>query len=297
MILAVVAALLSAVGFAVSTSLQHHASGKADSQFAFPLFKRLVRQPLWFLGLVIGGVAFGLHAVALAHGPLALVQPIVVSGVVLALPARAALDRRRLSLREFGWIVLAGIGLAMFVVSIHPSIGDHGTRTTTAAWTAVIGLLLAGVLTIAAGAVEYSHRRALLLGGASGVLFGLVAGLVKMVASGVAAEGFGALLGWPLWALILTGVGGVALNQRAYQAGPLSVSMPLLNGIDICVAIAFGFLVFGETPAHRPDQIVAELVGFGLAALSVWRLIKHASYVAVIEMASRQPVPLESSPQ
>lgn len=297
MITAVLAALVSAAGFAVSTSLQHHASGKADSHLARHFFKRLVQQPLWFLGLVMGGVAFALHAVALAHGPLAVVQPIVVSGVVLALPVRAALDRRRWSLIELSWVLLAATGLTAFVVTMHPTVGSHDPKTTVAAWTAAIGLLLASLLTMTARAVRHPHQRALLLGGAAGVLFGLVAGVVKMLASEVDGGWLGALADWPLWVVVVSGIGGVAINQRAYQAAPLSVSMPILNVIDICFAVVFGFLVFGETPAHGPGQIVAEVLGFGLTAFSVWRLTKRVSADAEIGAKSHSQILIGSSPR
>jgi glucose uptake protein GlcU len=42
------------------------------------------------------------------------------------------------------------------------------------------------------------------------------------------------------------------MNQRAYQIAPLSFSMPVVNVVDIVVAILFGVLVFGEAPAHSP---------------------------------------------
>ena len=49
---------------------------------------------MWLLGQLFATLAFVLHAVALHFGPLAIVQPIVVSGIVWAVPARAALSRR-----------------------------------------------------------------------------------------------------------------------------------------------------------------------------------------------------------
>ncbi len=36
------------------------------------------------------------------------------------------------------------------------------------------------------------------------------------------------------------------MNQLAYQAARLSVTMPVLNMVDVLVAIGFGSAVFGE---------------------------------------------------
>jgi hypothetical protein len=56
--------------------------------------------------------------------------------------------------------------------------------------------------------------------------------------------------GWHLWGLIGAGALGLALNQYAYQAAPLSASLPVVNVVDVVVALAFGWVVFGEVPAH-----------------------------------------------
>ena len=48
------------------------------------LLSYLMRQPLWLLGQFLAVCAFALHASALNAGPIAVVQPIVVSGIVWA---------------------------------------------------------------------------------------------------------------------------------------------------------------------------------------------------------------------
>lgn len=74
---AVVAALGAACGFAISTSLQHRAATSATASALRDrgLVSYLVRRPRWHLGLLIGGFAFTLHAVAVTHGALAVVHP------------------------------------------------------------------------------------------------------------------------------------------------------------------------------------------------------------------------------
>ena len=64
--------------------------------------------------------------------------------------------------------------------------------------------------------------------------------------------------------LVGLGVWGLALNQRTYQRAPLSVSMPVLNVVDVLVAIAFGYLVFGEVPAHGPMSLLVDGCGIAL---------------------------------
>ena len=86
----------------------------------------------------------------------------------------------------------------------------------------------------------------LLLGAAAGTLFGLVAGLLKLVTV-QAQSGLGHALGhWSLWVLVVVGVCAVLLNQRAYQNARLSITAPMLNIAQVLVAITFGIIVFGE---------------------------------------------------
>ena len=97
-----------------------------------------------------------------------------------------------------------------------------------------------------------------MLGAAAGTLFGLVAGLLKLVTV-QAQSGLGhALAHWSLWVLIVVGAGAVLLNQRAYQNARLSITAPMLNIAQVLVAITFGIIVFGERFDGSTLAFVAE---------------------------------------
>lgn len=273
-------AVLAAVGFSVSTSLQHHANttlrGGRDDVDHLAL---LVRRPWWVVGQGVALVAFALHAWALRLGLLAVVQPVVVSGVVLAVPVRAALERRLPGLRELATVALTAAGLSLFLVAAHPSVGTGTPGTPGALVVTVVGALAAGA------AWRWGHgragrERATAFGAASGVLFGLTAGLVKLAvtsagtATGVTPELWALLTAWQTWLVPVVGISGVALNQWAYRAAPLSVSMPLLNVVDVLVAIAFGVLVFGEVPAHGPWELAGQSLGLALLVSGLGRLAR-----------------------
>ena len=80
-------------------------------------------RPAWIAGLLTAGVGLVLHAVALAHGQLAVVQPLLVSGMLFALPVSALLERRRPSGVEWLWALILVAGLAAFLVAARPSAG------------------------------------------------------------------------------------------------------------------------------------------------------------------------------
>ncbi len=94
--IALLTAACSAAGFALSTSLQHMAADRAPeaTQGTHRLLAHLARRPWWVVGQFVAVGSFALHALALRLGALVVVQPVVVSGIVLAVPVSAALARR-----------------------------------------------------------------------------------------------------------------------------------------------------------------------------------------------------------
>lgn len=278
MLTAVLAALGSAAGASISNAMQHQAAGAAPpgKRSAAGLLLHLGRSPQWVLGTLIGLVGFVLHGVAVRAGTLAVVQPIATSGMVMAILGRSVLDKTLPSAREISWAFVTACGLTLFVVSANPDVRPVGNESRT-------GLILVGIGAVVAAALSYAARRArgdnargLLLGSSAGVLFGMVAGVLKLVANAFAHDGLrAALTSWPLWMLIVIGLSGIVLNQHAFQGSPLSVSMPVLNVVDVLVAVGFGYAVFGEVPAHHPLALAAEIIALLLMAVGVRQLTRE----------------------
>jgi len=270
-IAAILLALACAATFAVSTSVQHHAAEHAPATATglFGLLAYLVRRPLWLLGQLLATLGFVFHALALHAGALAVVQPIVVSGIIWAVPLRSALSRRWPSPAEVRAVTLVALGLAAFLVGSNPTEGDTASRGLGSLLLAAIGVALAlGANTLAGMTHSVPRRRAFWLGVTAGVLFGMVAALLKMALQAFNDGGLGGLaLAWPAYALLLAGTGGVLTNQRAYRTAGLSASMPVLNIVNVLVALTFGLLVFGEVPRHSPPLLLLEAVS--LAAIGV----------------------------
>lgn len=286
--LAVLAALAAAAFFACGTSLQHRAVGSlsGSDRSAAHMLTRLVHRPSWLAGIGFSALATCLHAIALNLGDLALVQPIIVSGIVFAVLVRSALDRRLPSRSELAWSAFTWGGLALFIAVVRSS-PPHPPSMADAAWFVSAGVGVVAIALLAANTTRSAQRRGLLLGSAAGILFGLVAGLIK-VALGQAASGVVHLFAhWSLWLMLALGAWALILNQRAYQATRLSVSMPVLNIVDVMVAIGFGFVVFSERLFSSPFTLGAEIVGLLAIGIGVRQL------AAAAEVA---PVPLSAPP-
>jgi drug/metabolite transporter (DMT)-like permease len=275
---AVGAGLGSALCFAVSSVLQQRGASRAPmgSGMHLGLVAHLVGRPMWIGGLLAAVGTVTLQAIALASGPLALVQPLLVCALLFALPASVLLEKRRPSLVEWGWAVLLVAGLAVFLRAAHPGTGpplpDDGRLLQLGA---VGGALAAGAAAIGYGPGR--RHRAVLLGLAAGIVYGLTASLIKYSVALADVDAAHLLTGWPVYALLLVGAGGVVLSQAAYQAGPLAGALPPMVIADPIVAIIVAVEGFGEELTTDPAAVVFEAVGSCAMAMAIIRLARLAS--------------------
>jgi hypothetical protein len=235
----------------------------------------LVRRPLWLLGQLLATCAFALHASALHAGPIAVVQPIVVSGIVWAVPARAAISWRMPSLTELRAVLVTAVGLAVFLVASNPTAGTPAGLGPGTIALAGLGLVVAVAANVAASRVPERRRKAFFLGVVGGVLFGLVAGFLKLSLQELNDGGLDAmLLAWPTYGVLLAGAGGVLTNQRAYRTAGLSASMPALNIVNGLTSLVIGFTVFSEVPRHSPLFLLIEAGALGCMTVGLWMLVQ-----------------------
>ena len=271
-----VLALVSAFGFALSSALQHHANHGVTSAGASSHLRALLRTPRWVLGQCLAMVSFVLHAVALQFGALIVVQPVEVSGVVMAVPVRSALDRRWPSPTETGVVAATAAGLALFLDVSRPSHGGAADLSTAAVF--VPAALLGAALCMLTGHRLGGRAMANGFGFGAGIIFGLTAGMMKLagdladLSGGPVSDVASVIWTWPFLTVAILGPAGVLLNQAAYRAGPLSASMPHLHILNVAVSITFGVLVFGETPRHDAVSLLVEALALALVTWGIIRL-------------------------
>jgi hypothetical protein len=160
----------------------------------------------------------------------------------------------------------------------------------------LVGAFFAVAVVAIGGAqrVENPTRRAFLLGAGAGILFALVAVLLKLSVTSLADEGpTGMLTSWPPYLLVVAGLAGVLCNQVAYRTARLSSSMPVLNVVDCLVALFFGYVVLGELPRHNPGALAVELLSLAAMLTGLWVLARDvgAAVTAEIEAADGPLVP------
>jgi hypothetical protein len=264
---AVLLALASALAFAASTVVQHRSAAAASTgtgRFAvMRLMSRLLRHPAWLAGQAAAVLGLTLHAGALHAGRVVLVQPLMSSGLVLALLLGALADRRHPDRQlpdrsEWAAAAVVAVGLTTFLVAARPA-GGAAVARPFPMLTCVLGGFLVAAVAVAWNARPGARHRALVLASAAGVGFGVTGLLLKEVVAQPVS--------WALPALLGVGAVSIVLSQWAYRSGSLIQSLPVMTVLEPVVAIAASGVVFGERLAPGAAAHTGQAVGvLGLAA-------------------------------
>jgi hypothetical protein len=282
--LAVALALVAALLLAVGSVAQRRAAALVpdDEARGLTLLRRLVRSPTWWAGSVgdVGG--FVVQAAALGVGSLLLVQPLLVTTLLFALPLEAWTGGRRVSRRDGVWALVLAAALALFLVVGEPTAGQD--RAPLSAWApsgTVLVIVLGACLLLAAR--RRGPVRAATLAVATGIAYGVLAALTKSVVDLLGDGIVPVLLGWETWALVVAAIAGTYLQQAAFQAGDLSTTLPAITVGEPLVAAFLGLTVLGE-------RVVADGVAWVLIGLLVATTVL-ATVVLARSRATGTPVP------
>ncbi len=256
---AVAAALGAACSFGIGVALQHRQVQRERGRGPLRLLGQLARRRLWLAGIGLAIAAYGLQAVALAFGPLALVAPIVATDLLFALPVAAIWERRPMRPLDWAGCALVGASVAAFVICSPESPGRSDAPADD--WLLAFGAVaVISVGAIAAAAVGRRGTRASLLAIGAGVIFGMTAAvtlsMTRIIRFGGATSVFAH---WQPWALLVLGITGLALSASAYKAGALRASLPIMDTVEPVSAVLIGTVVFGERLATAPAVLVLQI--------------------------------------
>ncbi|MDH6193504.1 drug/metabolite transporter (DMT)-like permease [Mycobacterium frederiksbergense] len=246
--LAVLLALGAAVCIAFGDVIHQRCTQRATDEQVGHLgfFARLLRDRQWWLGSLVAAAGFGLQAAALGLGSVLLVQALLVTSLLFALPINARMTRRRVTRWEWLWAALLAGAVAVIVTVGNPTAGH--ARAPLEAWTLVIGVLGPALVLCLVGARIWSEPvSAVLLAAVSGALWGVFAVLTKGVVDRL-GDGLWVVLATPeiyLWAAL--GVAGTAVQQSSFRAGALTASLPTMTVTEPVVASVLGVVVLGES--------------------------------------------------
>ncbi|MFJ2017652.1 DMT family transporter [Streptomyces nodosus] len=262
--LSVLLSFVSAVAYAGGAIVQEQVAVSSPDRTYAPL-----RRPAWWAAVVLNGLGGLLHVVALAYGPLSLVQPLGALTIVFALPMAALFVGRRAGATAWRGAVMATVGLA----GLLSLVGASDARSLNDAERLLVALATAGgvVALMIAGRAARRHPavRSVLLAVGSGAAFGMSSVFTKTVAvdwtSGIALTEVPSLTVIGVFA-----TAGILLSQAAYRGAGLAAPLATLTVVNPVLAAAVGLTLFGESFRHGTTGTVLAL---GCAVVAAGGLI------------------------
>jgi drug/metabolite transporter (DMT)-like permease len=270
-------ALLAALSNAVNEATQHVASTAAPSRSSgWQLVVYLFRNPLWLLGWAALIAAFVFQALALNHGQISVVQPLLATELVFMLLLRQVWIHQ--SIRPVTWAaaMVTCVGLAVFIAAGQPG-GGKPTPTSGHWFAAALACCAAAAVLAVLARWGSPSLRAALYGSASAVMWALVATFIKATTDTLTQFGVAGMFAhWPVYALAAGSVVALFLMQAALHVGPLRASQPFLVIIDPIVSIALSVWLFDEHFTADGAVLAIAAIGFAVMCAGVVLLTQTA---------------------
>lgn len=288
--LVILEGLAGAIGIAIGFVVQQHAAAQEppDERLSLRLIAKLLRRRVWLAGIavMIVGQLFG--AAALGHGTLALVEPLLASNLLFALPLSARWHHRRLGRREALGAVALIAGLAAFIAAGNP----HGGSTAKLPWPSW-AISVCTIAAISGALVARSKHRpaatqATMLASAAGILYGLQDALTQRTIHELPKGVVATIISWPALLLVVVAVFGLLLAQSAFEAAPIDASLPAMTAAEPITGIAFGVGVYGEHLNLAAGMLAAEIGGLALTVLGIFAVAGSPIVAGIAEHQAEQ---------
>ncbi|WP_051836017.1 DMT family transporter [Streptomyces sp. NRRL WC-3549] len=261
--LSVLLSLVSAVAYAAGAIVQERVAATGDRRAFAPL-----RNGVWWVAVALNGAGALLHVVALAYGPLSLVQPLGALTIVFVLPMAALFVGRGAGRTAWRGALMATAGLAG-LLALTGGAGSHALSGPDR-FALVIGSFgaVAALLLLATG-VRRAMPRSMVLAAGAGVAFGMASVFTKTVAMEWTAGAVGS--GLPTL-LVIAGLAtaGLLLSQAAYRGAGLTAPLATVTVVNPVVAAAVGIAFFGE---QFRFGVTGATVALGCGALAAAGLV------------------------
>jgi drug/metabolite transporter (DMT)-like permease len=267
---AAVLALLSAFCFALAAALQQRGqftlahAGAAVKGLAGLI--RLLAVPVWLLGTVVLLVGYATQGAALDRGKLVVVQPLLVTTIVWALPLGRWLTAQQVVRKQVLGAGIVVVGLALFVLVGDPDAGVDNASTSSFVITALAICAVVAVVLLWLRTTTVPAWRAAGLGVCAGLFYGLSATFSKPVINDLHVGIAEAAGDWRTWALLGFGFIAFVIQQLSLATGQLAPAMAAVSVSNPAVSVLLGIVLFEER-LTRPGWHVVVAVAALLAAL------------------------------
>lgn len=248
---------------------QHQAAEVPAGRLRPGLLLVLLRRPMWLAGIATMVAGQLLGATALDLGSLVVVEPLLSTNVLFALPLAAVWSRRRLQRADWIGAISMVVGLGLFLAPNRP---DGAKSVLIGPGTVLIGgLVIAAVVVVLVGVAlgRQPRIRALMLAIAAGTVFGMQDFLTQQLVRRLGHEALLQLLTWPLPGVVIAAIVGLTLSQNAFSITDLSASLPAMTLAEPISGLLLSIFLLGQGLRTSPWLLLAGTVGLALMVLGV----------------------------
>jgi hypothetical protein len=262
-------AVLAGLLFALSAYLQQLAAREVTQdepprlslRELAALMRRLVRRRIWFAGWLTNLAGFFSQAAALNLGSVVVVQPLLSTDLLFALPLSAREQRRLPTVREWSYAGSICVGLAGVIGGLGSAplqgSADRG-RVLVVVGCAVVGVGLLGTVSAASSV----RAGAVFAAVAAGICFAMTAVFMKLTAADLIDRGVPATaVDWPGYALAVSTLTGLVLGQHAYASGPLPWAIAARAVTNPLVSFVVGAYAFRVDLLHSTTSLYFVALG------------------------------------
>ena len=278
--LGALAAVIASMLFSVGLIIQAHEARDVPGEHTLrlSLLTQLARRPRWLLGVVVIGIGFGFHVLALSAAPLTVVQPALAAGLLVLLAAGLREPGERAGPREIAGVTGIIVGVVGLTLTTPDRATTEGSSESIALALGALGIAVI-VPQVLAIARARDHREGSLLttfgAGASYAMTGLT---TKLFTDDLAAEAWVTAV---LWLLLTLAVATLALVDQtsALQERSIVEVGPIVFVLPVVVPVLLAPALVGEGWSGAPHG-VAPLVASLLVVCVAAGFLSSSSTVA-----------------
>ncbi|HEY6934131.1 MAG TPA: DMT family transporter [Marmoricola sp.] len=266
-VIVVLLGLLASFLFALAAYLQQRAArqtereGRTVVNGLYSLMRKLVRDRVWISGWFVNLGGFATQAAALHLGSVAVVQPLLATQLMFAMPMSSLERRRWPRLRDWAscLAICGGLIVLLVVVAAAPLQGQPDRTKILIA----VGIALAIIATVVPLAYRLDHEAMNVATAAcAGLCFSMTGVFLKLTSDDLANHGVAyTATDWVGYALAGSTLLGLVLEQGAFANGPLPWAIATKDSMNPIASYTIGVLAF---PVAFPNGVGA-LIGIAVA--------------------------------
>ena len=228
------------------------------------LLTRLLRRPLWLTGLALGLLGALPQAIAYAHAPFVVVQPVLMLGLLLVLVLGARILDEHVGAREIAGTVaiIGGVALIAWGAPAH-SEAHRGPAAVVAVFAA---LSAAGLAPFAVRGSRFDTGMLVVV--ATGCGFGATNVATKLVGDNLDLRHLPNAAAWAAAALCVA-IAATIVNMTAFQRRTATTVVPVSTAVQTFLPIVLEPLFLHERWGSATLDGLPLAVGLGVAVAGV----------------------------